>query len=83
MWYKAYSTAAPVLLDTTSSKKYVYVRKNVTEYTTEDEMTGYEYDEMKIPKEVYGIFEQNILSESRIADIEDAIAEIIGGGLYE
>lgn len=81
MWYKATSTAVPELLDITSSKKYVYVRKNVTERTTEDEMTVYEYDEMKIPKEVYGIFEQNILSESRIADIEDAIAEIIGGGL--
>ena len=81
MWYKATSTAAPALLDITSSKKYVYVRKNVTERTTEDEMTVYEYDEMKIPKEVYGVFEQNILAESRIADIEDAIAEIIGGGL--
>ena len=81
MWYKATSTAAPTLLNITSSKKYVYVRKDVTEHTAEDDTVIYEYDEMKIPKEVYGVFEQNILAESRIADIEDAIAEIIGGGL--
>ena len=85
MWYKSESTAYPELIDTTSSKVYVYVRKNVEEVEREDEegnkYTVYVYDEMKVPKEVYGIFENQILADSRLADIEEVITEIIGGDL--
>lgn len=86
MWYKSESTARPELIDTTSSKVYVYVRKNIEEVERQDEQTGetyivYVYDETKIPKDVYVIFENQMLADSRIADIEEVITEIIGGDL--
>ena len=83
MWYKSSSTISPSTIDLTSSKIYVYIRKNIEETIIEDEegttTTLYVYDEMKIPKEVYGIFEQTITEDQRISDIEDVLTEIIGG----
>lgn len=53
------SALPPLLVDTTSSKKVVYIRKDVVEKQRTDEMTGesytyYEYLEAKIPKTEYG-----------------------------
>lgn len=79
MWYKSESKNKPELIDNTSSQKYVYVRKNITEVQREGE-TLYQYDEAKIPKEVYDIFRQQTESDSRLDEIEETIAEIIGGG---
>lgn len=86
MWYKSESTTKPEIVDSTSSKIYVYVRKNIQEVEREDEQTGnkyivYVYDETKIPKEVYSIFENQMQADLRIADIEEVITEIIGGDL--
>ena len=86
MWYKSESTARPEIVDSTSSKVYVYVHKNIEEVEREDEQTGnkyivYVYDETKIPKEVYSIFEEQMQADLRLADIEEVITEIIGGGL--
>ena len=85
MWYKSESTARPEIVDSTSSKVYVYVRKNIEEVEREDEQGNtyivYVYDETKIPKEVYSIFEGQMIADSRIADIEEVITEIIGGDL--
>ena len=85
MWYKSESTARPEIVDSTSSKVYVYVRKNIEEVEREDEEGNtyivYVYDETKIPKEVYSIFEGQMIADSRIADIEEVITEIIGGDL--
>lgn len=79
MWYNSESKNKPELIDSTSSQKYVYVRKNITEIQREDE-TLYQYDEAKIPKDVYDIFRQQTESDSRLDEIEETIAEIIGGG---
>ena len=85
MWYTGESTVYPQLIDTTSSKKWVYVRKNVKEESRTDEegnsYTVWKFDETKIPKDVYSIFEAQVSDEARLADIEDVITEIIGGGL--
>lgn len=86
MWCKSESTERPKIIDKTSSRVYVYVRKNIEEVEKEDEQTGdkyivYIYDEMKIPKEVYGIFEEQMQADLRLADIEEVITEIIGGDL--
>lgn len=86
MWYRAEATAEPTLVDSTSSKRWVYVRKNVTAEQRTDEFTGETYtvwvfDEAKIPKDIYTIFEQQASDQARIADIEEVITEIIGGGL--
>lgn len=80
MWYKSESNIKPELIDSVSSKKYVYVRKNITEIRRDDG-TLYEYDEAKIPKEFYDIFKSQSEANDRLDDIEEAIANIIGGGL--
>lgn len=85
MWYTGESTVYPQLIDTTSSKKWVYVRKKVKEESRTDEegnsCTVWTFDETKIPKDVYSIFETQVSDEARLADIEEVITEIIGGGL--
>lgn len=85
MWYKAESTELPTVIDDTSSRVYVYVRKNIKEEQRADEVTGetvtvYVYDEIKIPKEVYEIFRIESENEVRISDVEDILAEILFGG---
>lgn len=85
MWYTGESTVYPQLIDATSSKKWVYVRKNVKEESRTDEEGNahavWTFDEAKIPKDVYSIFETQVNDEARLADIEEVITEIIGGGL--
>ena len=56
-YIKSQSSIYPELIDTTSSKKYVYLRQNVVEMPSE-EIDGeicayYEYDEAKLTKEEY------------------------------
>ena len=59
MWYKAKSSELPSTIDDTSSRVYVYVRKNINVEQRTDEsgeiITVYVYDESKIPKEVYEV----------------------------
>ncbi len=85
MWYKSESNERPKIIDKTSSRVYVYVRKNIEEVEREDEQANkyivYIYDEMKVPKEVYGIFEEQMQADLRLADIEEVITEIIRGDL--
>lgn len=84
-WKKAESTNRPLELDTTLSKNYNFVRKNIVEKQVESEgetVTMYEYDELIVPKADWLLFSSMTDSESRIAEVEDAVielAEIIGG----
>ena len=77
------SGVMPQALDTTSSKKYVYVRKNlVLVEATEEIGAHYEWDEKKIPKEDWAVYEQVIEHESALDDVYAALtelAELIGG----
>ena len=60
-WYDVKSTVRPDDEDTTSSKKYNFVRQNIIETTEEREgetITVYLYQECKIPKESYGMYEE-------------------------
>ena len=57
-WYKSESTVYPESVDNTSSKYVTYLRKNVVEKKVTDETTGeihtmYEYDEAKLTNEQY------------------------------
>ena len=78
-WYEGTSSVYPSLVDTTSSKKWVYVRRNIEEHEREDEQTGlkilfYSYEEMKIPKENYPIYEleaQNAANLDYLAMMND------------
>lgn len=84
-WRKAESTIRPAELDTTSSRKFNYVRKNIVEEQRETEqgtITMYVYDELKVAKADWELFETVSDSAERIADVEDAVielAELIGG----
>lgn len=57
-WYKSESATYPLEVDTTSSKKYNYVRRNITE-VVKDETTYYEFEECKILKEDWGFYLEN------------------------
>lgn len=79
MWYKSESKDIPTEIDMTSSQVYVYVRKNIIPIQRGDE-TLYEYDEIKIPREVYEIFRLETENTDRIADVEDTLADMLFGG---
>ena len=76
-WYKSESTVRPDEVDTTSSKKVVYLRRNIVEKQREDEISGetvtyYEYDETKLTKEEYA----EHLKGLDLIDIEQQRADI-------
>lgn len=80
---KTQSKIYPELIDATSSKKVVYLRKDISEKQRTDELTGqiytyYEYLEAKVPKEEY----QAHLQQQQRADI-DYIALMTGVDLEE
>ena len=70
-WYVVKSTIRPEEVDLNSSKIYNYARKNIIETTeTSDQgetITVYVYDEIKIPKESWGMYEELLQAQ---ADIE-------------
>lgn len=79
-FYKCRSSRKPPAVDEVSSAKYVYIARSITKIETEDE-TGYEYEECRIPKDVYEVVKELNSTEERINDIEDVIADIIGGDI--
>lgn len=81
MWYPVISTIKPDEVDTSSSIKYVYIRRNITETTDDDNNIIYEYEEYQLPKEIYDVVKVQDETISRINDIEETITELIGGGL--
>ena len=77
-WYEGTSSVYPSLVDTTSSKKWVYVRRNIEEHEREDDEgikeKFYKWEEMKIPKENYPIYEleaQNAANLDYLAMMND------------
>lgn len=59
MWRKAENTIRPEAVE--QGKSVVYIRKNITEEQREvdgETVTVYVYDEMKLPKDLYPVFEQ-------------------------
>ena len=76
-YVKSQSSVKPDLVDATSSKVVVYLRKNIVENIKTDEMSGeetvfYEYDEAKLTKAEY----QEYLKELEIIDIHKQRADI-------
>ena len=76
-YVKSESTIKPELIDTTSSKTTVYIRKNIIEKERIDKETGdsttyYEYVEAKLTKKEY----QEYLKELEIIDIQKQRADI-------
>lgn len=82
VWYSGESSIYPTLVDSTSSKKWVYVRRNIEEHERESDEgikeIFYSFEETKIPKDVWVIFEKEADNSERIADVEEAITELYG-----
>ena len=73
-YVKSQSTVKPELIDTTSSKTTVYLRKNIIDAKQDDDYntTLYEYDQAKLTKEEYDQY----LKELSIIDIQQQRADI-------
>lgn len=72
MWYYAEGKERPAIVDKTSSKKWVYIRRNIEEFEREDETDPeikekfYRWEEMKILKEDYPIYQQEQANAANI-----------------
>lgn len=75
-WYKSKSITNPELIDTESSQKVTYLRRNVIEKQminrNNEPYIVYEYDEAKLTKAEYDRY----LEEMSILDIEQQRADI-------
>lgn len=79
-YIKSQSSNKPDLIDTTSSKKYVYLRQNVVEINSKDEQSGegrsyFEYDEAKLTKSEYEEYLKESNSTETLESIENLKAE--------
>jgi hypothetical protein len=71
-WYYAEGNKCPAIVDKISSKKWVYIRRNIEEFEREDEIDPtikkkfYKWEEMKIPKENYPIYELEVQNAAKL-----------------
>lgn len=62
IWTKSRSMERPEIQDTESSSVYNYVRKNIKEM----EDGGFEYDECKIKKDEWGLYQELIQTRADV-----------------
>ena len=68
-WYNSESMSEPLEIDTESSAVYNYVRRNireVAEIIEGEEITKYVYEECKIPKESWGMYQELVQQKADI-----------------
>ena len=73
-FYKSQSSVKPELLDTTSSKKIVYIRQNIIE-VQKDDTTFYEYDEAELTKTEYQDYLKELETTDTLEIVENLKAE--------
>lgn len=73
-FYKSSSSVKPELIDTTSSKKVVYIRQNIIEMQ-KDDAVFYEYDETKITKDEYKEYLDEMKAQDTLKVIENLKTE--------
>ena len=71
---KSQSTVKPELVDTTSSKKVVYIRQNIVEIQ-KDDTTFYEYEEAKLTKDEYKEYLAELKTTETLETIENLKSE--------
>jgi len=80
MWHYREGKEHPVIVDEISSKKWIYIRRNIEEFEREDEIDPtikekfYKWEEMKIRKEDYPIYQlemQNAANLDYLAMMND------------
>lgn len=85
MWYRTSNgnSTKPVTIDTTSSKVYVYIRKNFELIPDrEEDPAHWTWDERKVSKNDWQIIEQIYNQEQQIDEVQLALCdvyEMIGG----
>lgn len=83
-WKIVESTIKPEEIDKTSSKEYVYVRRDIEEVTETDtegnEVTKYVYQENKIPKSDWEYYQQ---LENNADTLDNLLTEVIPSLLQE
>lgn len=71
-WYYAEGRDRPLVTDETSSKKWVYIRRNIEEFEREDETDPtikekfYKWEEIKIRKEDYPIYQLEVQNAANL-----------------
>lgn len=71
-WYYSEGNERPAIVDEISSKKWVYIRRNIEEFEREDETNPtikekfYKWEEMKIPKENYPTYELEVQNAANL-----------------
>ena len=79
MWYHNENgdSIKPSSLDNTSSKQYVYVRKNFILIEAQgDSAAHWSWDEVKIPKADWVIYESVMNHDAALEDVYTALAEL-------
>ena len=71
---KSQSSVKPELVDTTSSKKVVYIHQNIVEIQ-KDDTTFYDYEEAKLTKDEYKEYLEEMKSQDTLETIENLKAE--------
>lgn len=71
MWYKTESLTRPSTTNTNSSRSYNYMRRNIVEKQRVDDITNevityFEYEEIKIPKVEWEVFLQAMANAATI-----------------
>lgn len=79
MWHTVENgeNVRPSAVDTTSSRVYVYVRKNIQAIeATEDFPTHYKWEELKIPKEMWEVSQKVFGHDEALDDVYSALTEL-------
>ena len=79
MWYEAENGEAvrPADLDTTSSKAYVYVRRNIVFVEGTDETPAhYKWEECRIPKDAWAVWQKAAEHDAALDDVYAALTEL-------
>lgn len=71
---KSQSSVKPDLIDTTSSKKVIYIRQNIVEIQ-KDDTVFYEYEEAKLTKNEYKEYLEEMKSKDTLEVIENLKTE--------
>lgn len=79
MWYEVENGTLirPSDIDTTSSRAYVYVRRHITLVPEDGENPAhYRWEEQKIPKEVWPVYEKELAHDAALDDVYAALTEL-------
>lgn len=69
----------PVNVDMTSSRAYVYIRRNIRRVeASEDTPTHYVWEETKIPRDALLIYQRIVAHDEALDDVYAALTELAG-----